>query len=73
MPKQPVLKPKEIISILEKSGFNIRRTTGSHYVLKNTKRKKIVIVPFHTKDLPPGTLKSIFEMAGIDWKNLEKK
>lgn len=65
MPKLPVIKSKEIIKILKKAGFEIHHTTGSHYVLKHPVSKKIAIVPYHLKDLPPGTTHSILKMAGI--------
>lgn len=36
---------------------------GSHYILK--KERLRVTVPYHNKDLKPGTLKSIIEQAGL--------
>lgn len=73
MPKTPSLTPKEILKILLGQGFVVRRTTGSHYILSNSKNKKRIVVPFHNKDLPIGTLKSIFKMAGLDFDRIKKK
>lgn len=61
--KLPVLKPKKAIKALERYGFQIRRITGSHYILK--KDNRIVTVPYHNKDLKPATLASIIKQAGF--------
>lgn len=63
MPKQPVLKPREIIKVLEKIGFVLDRQKGSHCLF--VKDDKIVTVPFHNKDLKPKTLKTIIKQAGL--------
>ena len=31
----PVLKPKEVVSILEKAGYYIDHTTGSPYIMRH--------------------------------------
>jgi predicted RNA binding protein YcfA (HicA-like mRNA interferase family) len=59
----PVLRPKEVIKALERSGFHIRRITGGHYILK--KDNRIVTVPYHNKDLKRGTLASIIRQSGF--------
>jgi len=55
--KLPVVKPKMVIRALKRNGFVVHHTTGSHYLLKNDKLR--VSVPYHNKDLKPGTLASI--------------
>jgi predicted RNA binding protein YcfA (HicA-like mRNA interferase family) len=59
--KLPALKPKMVIRALERNGFYIHRTTGSHYILKRGKQR--ATVPYHNKDLKPRTLASIIEQA----------
>ena len=61
--KLPALKPKMVIRALERNGFYIHRTTGSHYILKRGKQR--ATVPYHNKDLKPRTLASIIEQAGL--------
>ena len=61
--KLPALKPKVVIRALERNGFIVHRVTGSHYILKKNKLR--VTVPYHGKDLKPGTLASIIEQAGL--------
>ena len=61
--KLPIIKPKMAIRALERNGFFIHHTTGSHYILK--KENLRVTVPYHNKDLKPGTLASIIKQAGM--------
>jgi predicted RNA binding protein YcfA (HicA-like mRNA interferase family) len=61
--KLPMLKPKKVIKALERYGFYVHHTTGSHYILK--KERLRVTVPYHNKDLKPGTLASIINQAGL--------
>lgn len=61
--KLPALKPKRVIRALERHGFAVHHTSGSHYIVK--KERPRVTVPHHTRDLKPGTLRSIIEQAGM--------
>jgi predicted RNA binding protein YcfA (HicA-like mRNA interferase family) len=61
--KLPALQPQKVIRTLVRCGFYIHHTSGSHYILK--KEKLRVTVPYHGKDLKPGTLRSIIEQAGL--------
>jgi predicted RNA binding protein YcfA (HicA-like mRNA interferase family) len=61
--KLPVLKPKRVMKALERGGFHVHHATGSHYILKKDILR--VTVPYHNKDLKPGTLRSIIEQAGL--------
>jgi predicted RNA binding protein YcfA (HicA-like mRNA interferase family) len=61
--KLPVVSPKMVIRALQRNAFVIHHTTGSHYFLKKDKLR--VSVPYHNKDLKPGTLASIIAQAGL--------
>ena len=61
--KLPALKPKKVIKALERGGFQVHHTSGSHYMLKKDNLR--VTVPYHNKDLKPGTLASIIEQSGL--------
>ena len=63
MPKLPVLKPKEVVKILERAGFLFERQNGSHRIF--SKDYFIVTVPIHNKDLKKGTLKHIVKQSGF--------
>ena len=47
---------------LHRLGFEVRRQTGSHLLLRRESRT--VVVPQH-KPLKPGTLKGVPEQAGV--------
>lgn len=61
--KLPALKPKMVIRALKRNGFFVHHTAGSHYFLKKDKLR--VSVPYHNKDLKPGTLASIIAQSGL--------
>lgn len=65
MPKLPVFTSKKIIAILKRHGFLLDHTTGSHFVFYHPETKRRAVVPYHTKDLPKGTLHAILREAGI--------
>jgi predicted RNA binding protein YcfA (HicA-like mRNA interferase family) len=61
--KLPGAKPKMVIRALKRDGFVVDHTTGSHYIL--IKGKLRVVVPYHNRDLKPGTLASIIAKASL--------
>lgn len=65
MPKLPSLTPQKVIKILEQKGFILDRVRGSHHIYYHPESKRRVVVPFHKKDLPIGTLLEILRQAGI--------
>lgn len=68
--KYPILKPKDVIAVLQKSGFAFVSQKGSH--AKYTDGTHVVIVPMHD-EIARGTLRSILDMAGISLDNFMKK
>ena len=65
MPKLKPTTPSKIITLLEQHGFELKRTKGSHRIYHNPETKRLVIVPFHKRDLPKGTLRAILKDAGL--------
>ncbi|MFH1169992.1 MAG: type II toxin-antitoxin system HicA family toxin [Candidatus Vogelbacteria bacterium] len=65
MPKLPGITFKKVLAILESHSFEVDHTTGSHYILYNKDNQKRVTLPFHSGDLPKGTLLSIIKSAGL--------
>jgi len=63
MPRLPAVKPKMAIRALQRKGFVIDHTTGSHYILIRERLR--VVIPFHNRDLKRGTLASIIAQAGL--------
>lgn len=69
-PKLRSLTAKQIIKLLKLRGFRLDHTTGSHYIFYRAIDRKRVTVPYHSKDLPKGTLLSILKQAGISKEEL---
>ena len=65
----PQVKPKELIRVLERMGFLLRRQTGSHAVFRHPDTKSIVVVPVHPGDIKRGLLYGILKQAGINEKD----
>jgi len=64
-PRQlPVLSGKRIVGALEKVGFEVVSTRGSHCKLRHVSPPRIVIVPLHD-EVRPGTMASILRQAGM--------
>ena len=61
MPKLPVLKPRQVMSALEKAGFRQVRQRGSQIQFK--RGNLLVTVPNHPGDLNPQVLRSILRQS----------
>lgn len=61
----PAFRPKDVLRVLERAGFEVHHITGSHYILKHPAKTGLrVTLPWHNRDLKRGTLRSIIEQAG---------
>jgi len=67
MARLPSIGGRRVIRALERAGFVVQRTRGSHYILARPGDPgHAVIVPVHgSRDLKPGTLRSIIHQAGL--------
>jgi predicted RNA binding protein YcfA (HicA-like mRNA interferase family) len=72
MPKLPSLTSSKVIKILERKGFILDRAKGSHRIYYHPESRRRVVIPYHRKDLPPGTLREILRQAGLNKEELEK-
>ncbi len=61
----PALKPREVIAILEKAGYYIDHTTGSHYIMRHPDHPWRIPVPYHAKDIKRGVLHSKIKQSGL--------
>jgi predicted RNA binding protein YcfA (HicA-like mRNA interferase family) len=60
------MKVKEIIKEVEKDGWYLARTKGSHRQYKHQTKMGLVTIPGKLSDeLAPGTLHSILKQAGL--------
>lgn len=61
MPKLPSVSSQELAKALEKAGFILERTTGSHSIYYHPQTRRKAVVPIHSKDVPEGNVVQAFE------------
>ena len=72
MSKHPVLKPREVVAILEKLGFVEVRQRGSHRQYRH-RDGRTTTVPFHKgRDISPILLRQIAKDIGLTVEELLK-
>ena len=72
MGKYPVLKPKEVATILEKLGFIEVRQRGSHKQFRHSDGRSTT-VPFHVgRDISPILLRQIAKDVGLTVEEMLK-
>ena len=55
---------RDIIKRLKADGFELVSVRGSHNKFRHAKSGKVVIVTHPRKDIPAGTVRSIYSQAG---------
>jgi len=62
----PSLRPRQALRALERAGFVVARTSGSHCrLIHQADPTRKVTIPMHNQDLKRGTLRSIIAQAGL--------
>jgi len=62
----PALGARQVIRALERAGFVVTRTSGSHCrLVHSTDPARKVTVPAHSGDLKRGTMRAIIGQAGL--------
>jgi predicted RNA binding protein YcfA (HicA-like mRNA interferase family) len=62
----PALPGRVVIAALERAGFRVIRTKGSHYFLRHQDDpSRQTVVPVHRNELPTGTLRAILRQARL--------
>jgi mRNA interferase HicA len=56
---------KRMARVLRRRGWTYLHTRGSHQHFVGADGVTLVTVPYHTKDLKPGTQRSIMKDAGL--------
>lgn len=65
MSRLPSLKPTEVIRALKRAGFVVDRIKGSHHILWNERTHRVVVVPYHNRDMRRSLLQRIIHNAGL--------
>ncbi|MBA3040495.1 MAG: type II toxin-antitoxin system HicA family toxin [Alphaproteobacteria bacterium] len=59
------MRSADVISALQRDGWLLVATRGSHHQFKHPEKPGRVTVPHPKRDIPPGTLKSIEKQSGL--------
>ncbi len=62
------VKPRQMIKVLGEKGFQFVRQKGSHRLYRKDDLR--VTVPYHTKDIKPGTLRNILKQSNLTEEDL---
>lgn len=66
--KHPPMTPREVMRRLNEDGWVVaRKGPGDHLQYKHPQRPGRVTVDAGAREIPTGTLRSIFRQAGWDW------
>jgi predicted RNA binding protein YcfA (HicA-like mRNA interferase family) len=69
----PTLTGREVIKILERRGWYVKRVRGSHHVLRHPTIPDAIPVPVHgSRPVKRGTLRNILKTAGISREELQR-
>ena len=72
MTRLPRLKGRELVRALERAGFTVDRTRGSHLFLKHADGRAIA-VPIHSSEtIGPGLLRAILRDVELSVDELEE-
>lgn len=72
MPKIPPVTSAQLIKILQSKGFQVALQKGSHVILID-KEKNRIVVPMHSgKEIKPGLLRAILREAGISREDFDR-
>ena len=59
------VNPQKLIEVLQKAGFKVLRQKGSHVIMMNDKKTRIVVPVHPGKDVKPGLIRAIIKEAGL--------
>lgn len=60
-PRLPAVTAKELVRVAERLGFAFRRQRGSHAIYVRANDQARVVIPMHSGDLKPKTLRAIIQ------------
>jgi predicted RNA binding protein YcfA (HicA-like mRNA interferase family) len=67
----PAVSERQLIRALEKAGWHVERTRGSHWSMGHPDVGYVVVVPLH-RELAKGTLSLILRDAGLSRDELHR-
>ena len=68
MAKRKPITPREAVRFLEADGWTLkRRRPGDHRQFAHPIKKGKVTIDMGVREIPIGTLRSVYRQAGLDW------
>jgi len=64
MPQAPLLKPRDVIKIFKKFGWDVARSRGSHIILTKEGNIATLSIPNHS-EVARGTLRSLIDKSDL--------
>ena len=61
----PSVTAKQLVRVLERAGWELARTTGSHRIFVHPEKQRAVVVPMHPGDLKRPLVAGILKDAEI--------
>ena len=71
-PKLPVMKPEELVKLLEKQGWQKISQKGSHLKMRSESGDTLIIPIYSGKNIKPGLLLGILNRAGINVSEIRR-
>ena len=69
----PIFKPRELIRLLEKAGFQVsRKSKGSHWQLAHSDGRRATVPVHKGKDIGPGLLRKILRDVEMSVDDLQQ-
>ena len=67
-----MVRARELSRALERAGFARKRQSGSHMFFVRTSDGRTTVIPSHSSDLKPGTLRTILRQTGLSSEDLRR-
>lgn len=61
----PSIRARQLMRVLERDGWRLARTRGSHFSYRHPKKRGVAVVPNHPGDLKRPLVAGILKDAGI--------
>lgn len=65
------MRDKDLLKLLKKHGWKVKRVQGSHYILD--KEGNVEVVPVHGRDVPIGLLNTILKRTGVTDREIDMR
>lgn len=72
MPAVPALSGERIVRALERAGFKVARTRGSHHIMRHPDGRGTTVPVHPGRDVAKGTLRGILADVGMTIEDLQR-